>query len=81
MVRSKVFLVKSKHQYHLSHLGECVYHANSRKKGRLLRESVFTTFDRRNLILKNGGKWSFSYETKASIHLPNEENEFMACNH
>ena len=33
------------------------------------------------LILKNGRQWSFSYETKALIHLPNEENEFVACNH
>ena len=25
--------------------------------------------DKQTLILKNGGKWSLSYETKASIHL------------
>ena len=30
---------------------------------------MFTTFDRQNLTLKNGGKWRFSYETKALIHL------------
>ena len=30
---------------------------------------MFTIFDRRTLILENGGKWSVSYETKASTHL------------
>ena len=39
------------------------------KKRILLRESVFITIDIWTLILKNGGKWGFSYETKASIHL------------
>ena len=36
---------------------------------RLLRKSMFIQIDRHNLILKNGGKWTFFYETKASIHL------------
>ena len=43
--------------------------AQSWKENRLLRESMFIPIDRRTLILKNSGKWSFSYETKASIHL------------
>ena len=36
---------------------------------RLLRESIFVAIDKQTCILKNGGKRSFSYETKASIHL------------
>ena len=46
----------------------CLWHAIMKKK-RLLRESMFIPIDGRTLILKNGGKWSFSYETKALIHL------------
>ena len=30
---------------------------------------MFISIGRRILILKDGGKWSFSYETKALIHL------------
>ena len=37
------------------------------KKRRLLCEYVFIPIERWTLILKNGGKGSFSYETKASI--------------
>ena len=69
MVGSEVLLMKSKHQYHLSQWGECVYGSQSWKKKRLLRESVFILFDKWNLILKNGVKWSFSCEAKAIIHL------------
>ena len=36
---------------------------------RLLCESMFIPIDKRTLILKNSGKWSFSYESKASIDL------------
>ena len=39
------------------------------KKMRLLYESMFTPIDGQTLILKNGGKLSFSFETKALIHL------------
>ena len=65
----KVFLVKPTHQYHLSQRGERVYGSQSWKQKRLLHESVFIAIDWWNLILKNGGKWSFCFETKASIHL------------
>ena len=32
MAEKEVFLMKPEHQYHLSHLGECVYGAQSRKE-------------------------------------------------
>ena len=35
----------------------------------LSHEFVFIPVDRQTLILKNGGKSSFSYKTKVSIHL------------
>ena len=69
MVESEVFLIKLKHQYHESQWGECVYGAQSWKAKRLFCESIFIPIDRWNLILKNSGKWSLSYETEASIHL------------
>ena len=61
------FSYETKASTHLSQWGECAYGVQLWKERRLLRESMFTTFDRRTLILKNGGKWSFSYEINASI--------------
>ena len=69
MVGNKIFLMNPKHQCHLSKWGECVYSSQSWKERTLLHESMFIPIDRQNLILKNGGKWSLSFETKASIHL------------
>ena len=46
---------------------EYVYGAQSRKKRRLLYESVFVQIERQTLILKNGWKKSFSYKTKALV--------------
>ena len=66
MVEREVFLTKPKLQYHLSQWGEWVYVAHSWKERRLLRESKIIPLDKWTLILKNGTKWSFSYETKAS---------------
>ena len=63
--RKVIFPLKPKHQYHLSQWVECVYSVKSWKKMRLLRKSVFTPIDRQNLIIKKGGKWSFTCETKA----------------
>ena len=60
--------MKPKHQYHLSQWGKCVYGAQLWKENRLLLQSMFTPIDNRTLILKNGGKWSFSYGTTALIH-------------
>ena len=69
MVEKDVFLVKPKLQYHLSQWREYAYGAQSWKQRRLLLVSVFTPIDWWTLILKHGKKWSFSYETKASIVL------------
>ena len=67
MVKREVFLMRPKHQCHLSQLGEWVYDSQSWKERRLLCESVFIQIDKRTLILKNYGKNSFSDETKASM--------------
>ena len=40
---------------------------NFEKKRRLLHASMFVTIDRITMSPKNGGKKSFSYETKASM--------------
>ena len=69
MVEKGIFFMKPKHQYHLSQWREHVYGSLLWKQKRLLPQSVFIPIDRWTLILKNVGKWSFSYETKASIHL------------
>ena len=47
-----VFLRKPKHQYHLSHQGECVYDAQSWKERRLPCESMFIPIKRRTSKLK-----------------------------
>ena len=51
-VKRKVFLMKPKHQYHLSQWEECVYGAQSWNERGLLCESLFVQIDRRTLILK-----------------------------
>ena len=61
----EAFLMKPMNQCHLSQWVEQVYCAQSRKEMRLLCESMFVLIDGRTLILKNGGKKSFSCETKA----------------
>ena len=45
------------------------YGTQSRKERRLLCESMFILTDRRTLILKKGGKRTFSYETKESMSI------------
>ena len=67
MVGRKAFLTKQKHQYHLSQWGEWVYDSQSWKKRWLLRESMINQIDKQTLILKNGGKRSYSYKTKVSM--------------
>ena len=69
MVEREVFLMKRKHQYHLSQWEEYVYCLQSWKERILLRESMFILIDRWTLILKHCGKWTFFYESKALIHL------------
>ena len=36
---------------------------------------MFILIERQTLILKNGGKWTFSYETKASVLLSQWEEQ------
>ena len=60
---------KTEASIHLSQWREWIYGSQLGKERKLLRETIFIPIDRWALILKNGGKWSFSYETLASIHL------------
>ena len=53
----------------LSQSGEWISSLHALKERRLLNEFMIIPFDKRTLILKNDRKWSFSYETKASIRL------------
>ena len=43
--------MEPKHQYHLSHQGECGYDAQSWKEWRLLCEYIFIQIERRTSIL------------------------------
>ena len=52
MVIREVFIMKPKHQYHLSQRVECVNYALSRKDRRLLCESMFILIEMRTSILK-----------------------------
>ena len=52
MVERKVFLMKPKHQNHLSQWRDCVYDAQSWKERRLLSESIIVQIDEQTLILK-----------------------------
>ena len=52
LVIREVFIMKPKHQYHLSQLGECVYDAQSWNGTRLLYESMFIPNERCTSILK-----------------------------
>ena len=59
----EAFPMKPKHQCHLSEWGEWVCDSQSWEERRLLHEFVFIQIDKWTLIVKNGGKRSFSYET------------------
>ena len=63
----EAFLLKPKHQLHLSQWREWVYGAQLWKERRLLCEFMFVLNGKWTLTLKNNGKRSFSYETKASM--------------
>ena len=52
MAKWEVFVMKPKHQYHLSQWGERVYGAQSWNEKILLCESVFITIERRTSNLK-----------------------------
>ena len=67
MVERKAFHMKPKQQFIYPNEQNELMAPNHGKKRKSLRESIFIKIDKQNLILKNGGKRSFSYETKASI--------------
>ena len=69
MIEKEVFLMKSKHQNHLSQHGECIYSAQSRKERLLLCESMFIPIERRTLILKMAEKQVFLLKPKHQNHL------------
>ena len=52
MVEREVFLMKPRHQYHLSQWGEWTYGGQSLKESRLLCESKFIQIERWTLVLK-----------------------------
>ena len=67
MTEREAFPMKLKQQCHLSQQEKWLYCAQSRKESILLCESIFVLIDKWTLTLKNDGKRSFSYETKASM--------------
>ena len=69
MVEKKAFLLKPKHQCHLSQRAEWVYRAQSWKEKRLLCESVFVPIDKQTLTIKNDGKERFLMKAKHQYHL------------
>ena len=69
MAERDVFLMKPKHQNHLSQQGECVYSAQSRKERILLCESMFIPIERRTLILKIVEGEVFLMKPKLQNHL------------
>ena len=74
MAERDVFLIKPKHQYHLSHCGQCVYVAQSWKEKRLLSESMFIPNGRWTSILKMIESEVFLMEPKHKYHLSNIKN-------
>ena len=65
----EVYAMKPKYQCHFSQWEEWVYGAQSWKEKRLLCEFVFVLIGKWTLILKNGTKRSFYYETMHQCHL------------
>ena len=77
--KRQAFIMKSKHQCHLSYRVEWVYGMKSWIERRLLCESVFVLIDRWTLIIKIGRKKSFSYETKESMSLIPKRRMSLWC--
>ena len=64
MVEKEVFLMKPKHQNHLSQQGECVYSDQSWKEKRLLCESLFIPIENRTSIRKMVERKAFLIKPK-----------------
>ena len=69
MVESEVFLMKPKHQFHLSQWGESIYYAQSPKERILLCESTFIPNERWTSILKMVEREVFLMKSKHQYHL------------
>ena len=76
-IERKAFPTKPKHQYHLSQWGECVFVASLGKECRLLKESLFVSFEGWTLILMNMMEEKL-FPWNQSIH---EKNVFIVSNH
>ena len=70
MVEIKVFVMKSKHQNHLSQQGECNYGAQSWKERKLFCESLSIPNKRWASILKMVEREVFLMKQKLQNHLP-----------
>ena len=68
MAIRKVFLMKPKHQYHLSQGRERVYDAQSWNEMRLLCEFEFIPIERRTSILKLVTRVAFLMKSKHQYH-------------
>ena len=80
MVKREVFLMKPKHQYHLSQCGECVYGAQSWYESRVLCESIFFLIENWTLSLEMA-KWEvFPMKPEHEYIYPNRDNEFVVPN-
>ena len=81
MAERQVFLMKPKHQNHLSQWGEYDYGAQSWKERRLLCESMFIPIERRTSIQKMVEKQVFLMKPKHQNHLSQRRNVFTMPNH
>ena len=68
MAIREVFLMKPKHQYHLSQWGERVYDAQSWNEGGLLCESLFILIEIRTSIPKLVIREAFLMKPKHQYH-------------
>ena len=74
MVGKGAFLMKPKHQCHLSQFREWVYGAQSWKERRLLCESTFVPINKLNLTPKNIKREAFLIKLKHQYHFSQWED-------
>ena len=72
MIIREAFLIKPKHQYHLSQQEECIYGAQSWKERLLLYESMFIPIERWTSILKMIIRDVFLRKPKLQYHLSHQ---------
>ena len=79
LVEREVFLMKPKHQYHLSQLEECVYSAQSWNEKSLFCESIFIPIEKQASILKIVERKVSLLKAKHQYHLSQwEEHVYSA---